>query len=188
MEIANILKQYKTPSGSVDFPSIMKVPTIDRIYELAKRDYNRINMLIIGALTMAFEAINFKRSVNELQVLAISEAIIEEAEQDNLSLEDVLLFLQGLVRGKYSFSRENMDIGRFFECFEEYRQERHESVLLLRENQHLQFKSLGDATRTAKEDPLSEHFSKMADTLHGLKDSLRETKREYQKLKDIDNF
>lgn len=187
-EMGIILKQYKTKEGIVDFPAVLSVPVEDRIAVMAKNDFNSVNLLIIGALTMAFEKINFKKSVNEFQVLDMAEAIIDEAEQDNLSMEDLLLFLQGMVRGKYQFSKDSIDTGRFLETFEQYRQERYEALLQYRENKHLELKGLGSSERSYKEDPLDEHFARLGNTINGLKESLKEVRKENQNLKDIDNF
>jgi len=172
----------------VNFPAVLSVPLEDRICMLAGKDYGNIRLLIIGAITMAFEKINFKKGVNEFQVLDMAEAVIDESEQDNLSMEDLILFLQGMVRNKYAFSRDSIDTGRFLECFEQYREERHSALKEYQYNKHLELKGLGSSERSYKEDPLDEHFSQLGNTLHNLKESLRDVKSENKKLNDIDKF
>lgn len=174
--IATILKQYKLQGGIVNFPALFTIPSSGRITELAKNDFRRANILIIGALTMAFESMNLKRGMNEMQILDLSEAIIDSAEDDNLSFEDVVLFLQNMVRGKYEMSYESLDIPKFMKLFDLYRTERHKAIMEYRENQHLQFKGLGSAERSNQADPLSEHFSRMADTLSTIRSNLKELK------------
>lgn len=183
-----ILRQYKEDSGAVSFPKVLSIPMNSRLPELAKTDFERILKLVVGAITVALENINLKKTLNALQILDLSEMIIDASGEDNLSMEDLMLFLQRLVKGEYNIPGAVMDMGTFMKLFEAYRQERHVRLLEYRENEHLQYKSMGDASRSAKEDPLSEHFSKLGDTLSGLKESLRETKKENQKLKDIDKF
>jgi len=73
---------------------VFSIPKSERIEALAEVDFSKINSVIIVALTMAFENLNLKRGMNEIQVLNLSEAIIESAAEDDLSLEDLLLFLQ----------------------------------------------------------------------------------------------
>lgn len=188
MEVNRILKQYKLPDGSANYPVLFQVPTHERIPALAQIDYQRINMLVIGALTMAFEAMNLKRGMNEMQVLMASEMIIESSSEDNLSLEDVILFLQNMIKGKYDMSYESLDVPKFMKLFEIYRQERHSAILEYRENRHLEYKGLGDANRTNNADPLAEHFSKLGETISGLKERLRETSKENYVLKQMDKL
>jgi len=155
----------------------------DRISVLASKDYENIRLLIIGALTMAFEKINFKKAVNEFQVLDMAEAIIDEADQDKLSMEDLILFLQGIVRGKYEISRDTIDTGKFLEYFEKYyRQPRHEALLEYRYNKHLELKGTGSAERSYKEDPLDEHFSRLGGALSELRESMRDLRKENNTL------
>lgn len=137
---------------------------------------------------MALESINLKRGLNEMQILDLSECIIDSASEDNLSFEDIMLFLQNMVRGKYEMSYESMDVPKFMKMLSIYREERKVAIIEYRENMHLHHKGVGDATRTGKEDALSEHFSRMANTISGLREGLRETKKENQTLKNIDKW
>lgn len=187
-QMALILKQYKTPNGAINYPAVFCIPSNDRITKLAADDFNRVNLLLIGALTMALESINLKRGLNEMQILDLSECIIDSASEDNLSFEDIMLFLQNMVRGKYEMSYESMDVPKFMRMLNIYRDERKAAILDYRENMHLQYKGIGDATRTAKADPLSEHFSRLGDTISSLKSNLKETKKENQTLKSIDKW
>ena len=72
--------------------------------------------------------------------------------------------------------------------FDGYRDERHYALIQYRENEHLQYKGMGDNTRINKEDPLSEHFSRMANSLSELKSSLRSEKKENTVLKQAEKF
>ena len=59
------------------------------------------------------------------QIIDLTDAIIESAGEDQLAIEDLLLFLQGLLGGKYGRMYESMDMPKFFEFFEQYREQRH---------------------------------------------------------------
>lgn len=181
-EVNLILRQYKFDSGAVNFPAVLKVPTSERIPMLAKQDFTRINMLIIGALTVAIENLNVKKRLNEIQILDLSETIIDSASEDNLSFEDLMLFLQKLTRGEYKLPAE-MDIPKFMEVFEVYREERHQEYHNVKMEQHIQYKSMGDGTRSVQSDPLSEHFAKMGDRLSSMKEKISELKQENSSLK-----
>lgn len=144
---------------------------------MAQNDFSGTLTTITAGVTLAMESLNLKQPMNPLQILDLSEAIIDTAEDDNLSLEDLMLFLQGLVRGKYSPLYESMDIPKFMEKFEIYREERHRAILEYRENKHLEFKALGDPTRVAKpETAFEEHLSQFTTKLANMKDELKEIK------------
>lgn len=177
-----ILKQFKDDYGLVKFESVLSIPKEQRIPALAKQDFMRINMLIIGALTMAFKSLNLKNGLNEFQILDLSEAIIDTSQEDNLSFEDLMLFLQKLTRGEYEIS-ENMNIPKFMKVFEIYREERHQQLNNIRMDKHCSFKISGDANKSSKPNELSEHFSNMASRISELSSALREQKRENKDLK-----
>lgn len=187
-EMNLILRQYKEVGGAVKYNMLFDVPKTDRITALAKNDFQRVNFLIIGALTVAFEGMNFKRPMNEIQILDLSEAIIDTAGEDNLAFEDLMLFLQKLVRGEFDISYESMDIPKFMKVFEIYRTERWDAALRLRDDKESQFKISGNPGRTSQPDPLSEHFAKLGNTMSSLRENVKELRQENKKLKDIDNF
>ena len=93
-----------------------------------------------------------------------------------------MLFLQKLTRGEYKVPAE-LDIPKFMEIFEIYREQRHQELYEFRYNQHLQYKSLGDATRVTKNDPLAEHFASMGERMSTLKEQISNLKQENYSLK-----
>lgn len=129
------IKQYKTPAGHANFPALFTIPSEQRLPALAKQDAKRAFILVTAGVTMAMESLNLVRPMNSNQILDLSDAIIETAEEDNLSLEDLLLFLQKLTRGEYGAMYESMDIPKFMLMFEKYREERYQSIKAMREEQ-----------------------------------------------------
>jgi len=109
---------------------------------MALQNPKHTDMIVTAGLTMALESMNFVRPMNEAQVMDLSMMVIETASEDNLALEDLILFLQNLVRGHYGSNYESMDIPKFMGKFEEYRQERHESMMRIKEEQDAQYKAL----------------------------------------------
>ena len=186
VEQAIILKQFKREDGNINYPAVLSIPTTERIPQLAKQDFRRVLLLIIGAITVAMESLIDKKRLNEIQILDAAESIIDTAEEDNLSFEDIMLFLQKLTRGEYKMPAE-LDVPKFMEIFEIYRENRHQEYHELQYNRHLQYKSLGDANRSAVSDPLSEHFAKMGDRLSSMKSTISELRQENSSLK-MDNL
>lgn len=187
-QVMSILRQFKEPDGNVHYPSVFMIPSEQRIPAMAKADYEGTNMLIIGALTVALENINVKRGLNEFQILTLSELIIQESSEDNLSLEDLVLFLQNMITGKYQMSYESMDVPKFMTMFEIYREERFQALRNYQMDLQAQYSCSGDTGRTYKEDALSEHMSRLGDTIGRLKEDLRDTRKENNYLKQADKL
>ncbi len=130
-EVNQIISLYKTPNGAPNYPVLLELQ--ERLPTMIARDYKKTCAVIVVALTKAFEAMNLSRPMNGDQILELAETIMDSSAEDYLALEDVVLFLQGLVRGKYGALYESMDIPKFMEKFEIYRQERHEAMLRARD-------------------------------------------------------
>jgi len=144
-------------------------------------------MTITAALHLSMESMNLKRGLTVDQEIDLAEAIIDTASEDNLALEDLMLFLQKLVRGEYAPMYESLDIPKFMEKFEIYREERHQQCRRIREEQHIQYKKSGDTGRTTQVDELSEHFSSIGERMSEMKSRINSLKDENKNLK-MDNF
>lgn len=143
--------------GLVNFSKVLAVPSEERIPVLSqtKAGYQHILTVLAASLKSAFSNINLRVGLNESQVVELADQIINSSFEDNLSLEDVILFLQELVTGKAGKIYDRMDIPTFFELFETYRQSRHEQLINIRYEQQANHKVLGPAER-ASEDGTSE--------------------------------
>lgn len=186
-QVNRILKQFKYENGLVNYESVFRIPTVQRIPELAKQDFQQMLMLIIGAVTMAMKSLNLKTGLNEFQILDLSEAIIDTAHEDNLAFEDLMLFLQKLTRGEYEIGAETMNIPKFMKLFELYRQQRYEELQRIKMEIHSQYKSFGNQGKHSEPDQLSDHFSKLTERMSVMKDCIRNLKEENKSLK-IDTF
>lgn len=172
-----VLRDFKTQGGSVNYPAIFSIPSEQRLAKMAENDFSGTLSLVTVGVTLALEQLNLKFPMNALQILDLSESILDTSGEDNLSLEDLMLFLQQLTRGKYSPLYESMDVPKFMEKFELYREERHRAMVQLRENKHLEFKALGDPTRSTKpETAFEEHLSQFTTKLSHMKDELKAVK------------
>ena len=186
-QISTILRDYKTNQGVIKYDKVLAIPVMDRIPALAEKNFHKIVTLITAALTLAFESMNLKRGMNQIQIVDLAEAIIDTAGEDNLAMEDLMLFLQKLVRGEYGAMYESMDIPKFMTAFEEYREQRWQSLNNIRHEQAAQHKVMGDTGKTNQTDELSEHFAKLGDTISGLKTRISELKQDNNSLK-MDNL
>lgn len=147
-EIANRLSEFKQ-QGVLQFNKILSISISQRIPALTKTNDGRLEVLtaLTASLKSAFNNLNLRFAINEDQIIELSDLIIDQSCEDQLSLEDVLLFLQKMLTGSYGKLYDRMDIPLFFEFFEKYRQERHEQLLLIRDEQHTQSKVAGRSNK-----------------------------------------
>lgn len=127
--VKNHLALYKE-RGMISYLKVLELPLTERIpaliLEPGKRD--EILTALTASLKSAFSNINVRLSMNEDQVVELADMIIDQSHEDQLGLEDVLLFLGDLLQGKMGRVNDRMDIPTFFTLFEEYRQRRHEEM------------------------------------------------------------
>lgn len=184
--MALILKQYKFKNGDVNFPVIFStVPTCERLPALFKKDMFQATALVVGALTMCFKKMRLKKVDGEL-INDIAEDILDSSDEDNLSLEDLVLFLGLMMRGKYG-DIEEISVVKFMRLFDKYRDERHIAMETIRINEHLQYKGIGDTIRSNQVDPLAEHFSNFGARIVEMKEALSE-KKEKETMVKADKF
>lgn len=153
VEINNQLALLKE-NGIVKFDRVLAIPTAQRIPALLKLQdgRERVSAALSASLTSAMSNLNLRLAMTEEQIFELAEAIIDQSHEDNLGIEDVLLFLRDLITGKAGKIYDRMDIPTFFEFFENYRQQRHESLQTIIYEQHVQNKAM----------PVAERFSEMS--------------------------
>ena len=177
--VSAILRSFKAQHGAINYPAVFSIPTEQRLTKMAENDFAGTLTIVSAGVTLAMESLNLKYPMNALQIVDLAEAIIDTASEDNLSLEDLMLFMQQLSMGKYHPLYESMDVAKFMEKFEIYREARHQAVLSYRENKHYEHRALGDATRTAKPaSALDVHLAEFSTKLQAYKDELHEQRAE----------
>jgi hypothetical protein len=141
--------------GVVKYERTLAIPMERRIPELTKtpEDRLKVSIAIASSMLSAFQHIE-KAKMSAATIKEIAEAIIDSSHEDQLSIEDVLLFLKDMLMGKYGKIIGALDMPAFFDIFEKYRDERYKTVRKLRWEEHLSFKSLGDSNRSFDELPL----------------------------------
>jgi hypothetical protein len=87
-----ILREFKTGGGAVNFPAILSIKSENRIPAMVKTDYDSIYAAVTVGITLALESMNLVRPMNENQLLDLVDTVLESAEEDNLSLEDLIMF------------------------------------------------------------------------------------------------
>lgn len=145
LAVSKHLALYKE-RGVVSYNRVLRIPFDQRIPEIVKQEGGKEAVLIAltAAIGSALKNIRVKQGMDEEQIVELALMIIDESHDDYLGVEDVLLFLQGLLLGKYGKGKiyERLDCQKFFEIFEEYRTERHNELVRFREEQALEHKNL----------------------------------------------
>lgn len=183
------LRELKFSNGAPNFPVLFNIPSADRLPEMAKKDYEGTSDLVVAGLTLAIENMNLKRELSASQIHDLAEEIIDTANDDNLSFEDLILFLQGLTRGRYGELYESMDIPKFMTMFEKYREERWQEGIRIRDEKHLINKNLGDPERsTGKLTAMDDHLKSYTTKLQAKNDEIKLLRQERKRQHDINNF
>lgn len=135
--------------GVVNHKKTLAIPFEQRIPELIKQPggRERVSVILSASIISAFNNID-KAKMNADQIIELSEGIIDSAHEDQLSIEDVLLFLKDLLMGKMGKITDKLDMPLFFELFEKYRDKRYRTLEALRYEEHLNYKNMGHSSRS----------------------------------------
>lgn len=127
-------------------PVSERLPALSKLYGIEK-----ISGILSLAITKALNNFNLRAGMNPQQIMNLAYELINESEQDQLAIQDILLFLDGLPKFKYGKVYDRMDMPTFFEMLEKYREERHLAFINGKDEAHAQFKAMGDSNRTSQE-------------------------------------
>lgn len=190
-QITAILKQYKVGT-EINYPVLFNIPTSERLPALISKDFLQATALVVCAVTLAFEKLNFKKKVAEVAVLInnIADEVIDTASDDNLSMEDLMIFLQGVVRGKYIQAVE-LSVPKFMNAFTQYREERWQAAIDLRDKKEQEFKELGDDNWFERNNRVSSIDQELVDyrkKIQDRKDEAALLKKENEILKQQRDF
>ena len=150
--VFNEMCRFKEKGEPFPLKVIELIPVSERLPALAKIYGNdKIAGVLSIAITNALNNFNLRVGMNSEQIANLAYELINESEQDQLAIQDILLFLDGLPKFKYGKVYDRMDMPTFFEMLEKYREERHLAFINGKEEAHAQFKAMGDSNRTSQE-------------------------------------
>lgn len=171
-EIAKIVKEYKDADGNADYLKLMSISQSERIPELVKTEEGEKKMVgvVTAAITIMGEELNIKSGLKPGQVVSLAAAIIEQAEYERLTLEDVIVFLQQVSNGYYGEMYNALDRTKILKWMGTYREARVKSLEEYRINKHIEYKGLGDSNRSVEPDKLTTYVDTIAGRFNALKD------------------
>ncbi len=140
--VKTLLKTYLWQDGTTNYLQLASVPSSERITVLAKENRKEVHQVISAQIEYCMKFFNLPNGLNLEQIFLLADTIIDDAESDNLALQDVFIFLQKLSQGKIGKVYNKLDIPTFMELFEIHRQERHDEIMKFREEEHSQHKAI----------------------------------------------
>lgn len=161
LSLSTELRRFKQQNGAINFVEVLKIPFTERIVTLVEKEgLERIHSALVVAIELSMESMNLAKPLSANQIYDLVDAIIDSSGEDFLGLQDVVLFLQKMVRGEPGALFSSMDIPKFMQMFEKYRQERHSEYMRIKEEKEAQLKAtpLGNGRlsegmkKTSKED------------------------------------
>lgn len=175
-----------TENGVIQFDKLLsismhgRVPNLTHVY-----GFQNIHKVITALLTTFCNSLNLIRPMSENQIVECAYELVMTTQEDQLSIEDYVLFFKGAKEGRYGKILDRMDHQTVFSLLEEYRQDRYKALVKIREEEHLQKKGTGPTDRTTATDPLEASFYNIAGRLEDMKEKLKE-QREINRMKKFE--
>jgi hypothetical protein len=147
-KVHNELCRYKDKGNPMPLAIIENIPVSSRLPALAvSYGTDKIAAVVAKAITKTLSNFNLRVGMNAEQVLELAYQLIDSSAEDQLAFEDIMLFLDGMIKSKYGKVYDRMDMPTFFEMLEVYREQRHKAYIQKRDEDHAQLKGSGDSNR-----------------------------------------
>lgn len=152
--IANLVVQQYQHEGAVKFDALLSIPLSDRIPGLiesyGKKTMHRLLVMILKEFNNKLLLPKAKKLTETKISIAACEIMLLSYE-DQLSLEDVILFLQRVKSGRYGPIKALVLPSILFQKMEMYRQARHKVFIKMKESRDAAFKTMDAAPRSSSE-------------------------------------
>ena len=152
--ITNLVLQNYQKDGNVKFDALLSIPLSERIPALiesyGKKTVHRLLVMILKEFNNKLVLPKAKKLTETKISIAACELMLT-AYEDQLALEDVILFLQRAKGGLYGPIKNLVLPSVLFDKFEMYRQARHDVFLKIKEARDAKFKALGATPRSSNE-------------------------------------
>lgn len=151
MEVFKNLQQFTT-NGLVKYENLLSIPLRDRLPGLVDQyGTQKIHGLLVVILTEFCNFYNVVRPMTAEQIVSCAFDLINTANEDYLSIEDLTIFFQGAKSGKYGKIYDRLDQQTIFDMLEIYRQERHQKYMAIKEEKDANYKSMGPNFRSSED-------------------------------------
>lgn len=147
------LHQYSTANGA-NFEALLSIPLSERIPGLTgEYGLKRMHKLIKTVLNEFCHAISLPKSkkLTETKTSVVACDLLLAADEDQLSLEDLIVFFELTKDGKYGKFKGLVTHYAIMEKLEHFRQERYETYMRIREQKEAEVRLLGPTERISPE-------------------------------------
>jgi hypothetical protein len=147
------VKQYST-ADEVNFEALLSIPLTERIPALTreyglKRMHRLVKMMLIEFCYSV--ALPKSKTLTETKTSVVACDLILVADEDQFSMEDLVVFFELSKNGKYGKFKNLLTHYSIMEKLEQYRQERYESYIRIKEKKEAEVRLLGPAERISPE-------------------------------------
>jgi hypothetical protein len=152
--IASLAFQQYTNAGQPNFEGLLSIPLKERIPGLINEyGLKRMHRLIRTMLNEFCFSIALPKSkkLTETKASVIACDVILAAEEDQLSMEDLVVFFELAKNGKYGKFKDLITHYGIMEKLEQYRQQRYVAYVRVMEKKEAEVKLLGPTERISPE-------------------------------------
>jgi hypothetical protein len=150
------VKQYSNGEGP-DFEALLSIPLAERIPALVN-EYGLVRMhrLIKTMLNEFCISITLPKSkkLTETKTSVVACDLILVADEDQLSMEDLILFLELAKNGRYGKFKSLVTHYSIMEKLEQFREERYEAYVGIKERKEAEVRALGPTERISPQPTL----------------------------------
>jgi len=155
--IANLAMEQYAPGGKPHWKRLLSIPAAERIQglmgEYGLKRMHRLTKVILQEFCYALPMPKSKKLTDtRLSVCACD--LILAAHEDQLSIEDLILFFETAKKGVYGKFRGMLTHFDIMDKLEQYRQERFNAFVSLKQERNEVLKARGPAERSAPEPTL----------------------------------
>lgn len=147
------LQQYSTANGA-NFEALLSIPLSERIPALVSeyglKRMHRLIKLMLNEFCYSI-ALPKSKKLTETKNSVIACDLILVADEDQLSMEDLIVFFELTKNGKYGKFKSLLTHCFIMQKLEEFRQERYARYLQIKEKKEAELRLLGPGERISPE-------------------------------------
>ena len=164
--IASLAYQQYADQEAPNFEALLSIPLTERIPGLLKEyGLKKMHRLIRTMLHEFCHGIKLPKSrmLTETRMSAVACDLILVAEEDQLSMEDLIVFFELAKKGRWGKFKGLLTHFSLMEKLEQYREERYRRYSEIREEQEKEVRMLGPTERISPEPtPIKQLFEQTA--------------------------
>jgi len=147
------LQQYSTTDGA-NFEALLSIPLSERvpglIHEYGLKRMHRLIKTVLSEFCYSI-ALPKSKKLTETKISVVACDLILVAEEDQLSMEDLIVFFELTKNGRYGKFKNLLTHYSIMEKLEQFREERYATYIRIKEKKEAEVRLLGPAERISPE-------------------------------------